>query len=170
MKAIDFLRRTLSIEETVNEVEGRIVLGDGKTRKSVRPLALPSFLIELLAEHIRLTGRTDPDGYLFQAPDGGPVRANNFRGRIYRPAQRVTGLTWLTFRQLRQTGGDHMRQAEVALEVIQKRMGHSTIRTTADIYGSLPESVDQEAARRLDALYRQAHGQSADIGEVESGA
>jgi integrase len=100
----------------------------------------------------------------FSAPTG-PVRANNFRARVYRPAQRATGLEWLTFRQLRQTGGDHMRAAGVPLEVIQKRMGHASIRTTADIYGSLPETIDRDAANKLDDLYTSSRGHSADIAD-----
>ena len=36
-----------------------------------------------------------------------------------------------------------MREAGVPLEVIQRRLGHASIRTTADIYGLLPEKLDQ---------------------------
>jgi hypothetical protein len=40
--------------------------------------------------------------------------------------------------------------------VIQRRLGHASIRTTADIYGLLPESVDRPVAAKLDDLFRQA--------------
>jgi len=40
--------------------------------------------------------------------------------------------------------------------VIQRRLGHASIRTTADIYGSLPERVDRPVAAKLDDLFRQA--------------
>ena len=50
---------------------------------------------------------------------------------------------------------DHMmREAGVPLEVIQRRLGHASIRTTADIYGSLPEKVDRAAADQLDQLFK----------------
>ena len=42
----------------------------------------------------------------------------------------------------------------VPLEVIQRRLGHASIRTTADIYGSLPEKVDRAAADQLDQLFK----------------
>lgn len=162
--AIDFLRRQLTMRETVNEVEGKIVVGDGKTLSSVRTIALPQLAVDALATHLHRTGRTSPDDYVFQAPEGGPIRANNFRQRIYNPALRVTGLEGLTFHRLRHSAGDHMREAGEGLETIQKRLGHASIRTTADIYGSLPKSVDRAAADRLDEMYR---GHFADI-EVES--
>ena len=56
-----------------------------------------------------------------------------------------------------------MREAGVGLEVIQKRMGHSSIRTTADLYGSLPTSVDRATADRLHSMYESLRGHSADI-------
>lgn len=43
------------------------------------------------------------------------------------------------------------------LEVIQKRLGHRSIRTTADVYGSLPESVDRDVADRLDGVLAASH-------------
>jgi integrase len=47
-----------------------------------------------------------------------------------------------------------MREVGVPIEVIQRRLGHASIRTTADIYGSLPENVDRAAADQLDGLFR----------------
>ena len=49
-----------------------------------------------------------------------------------------------------------LRELGVPLEVIQKRLGHASIRTTADIYGSLPERVDRPVAERLDEMFRSA--------------
>jgi len=42
-----------------------------------------------------------------------------------------------------------MRETGEPLEVIQKRLGHASIRTTADVYGSLPVAVDKAASDRL---------------------
>jgi integrase len=44
------------------------------------------------------------------------------------------------------------REVGVPLEVIQKRLGHRSIRTTADVYGSLPARIDRDVADQLDAL------------------
>jgi integrase len=91
---------------------------------------------------------------VLQAPGGGPVRATNFRYRVYTPALEATGLDGLTFHRLRHSAGHMMREVGVPLEVIQRRLGHASIRTTADIYGSLPENVDRAAADQLDGLFR----------------
>ena len=49
-----------------------------------------------------------------------------------------------------------LRELGVPLEVIQKRLGHASIRTTADIYGSLPERVDRPVGEKLDEMFRTA--------------
>lgn len=109
-----------------------------------------------LAAHLARTGRTDPSDLVVQAAHGGPVRAANFRLRVYGPATRAAGLEGLTFHRLRHLAGRLMRIAGVPLEVIQRRLGHASIRTTADVYGSLPESIDRAVADQLDDLLRPA--------------
>lgn len=164
--SIDFLRRTLTVRATTNEVEGRFVEGSGKTNSSVRTFSIPKRVLDELAAHLARTGRTAPQDRVLQAPNGGPVRATNFRLRVYNPALTKAGLDGLTFHRLRHSAGHMMREVGVPLEVIQRRMGHASIRTTADIYGSLPESVDRGVADRLDGLFQRARG--ADV--VQGGA
>ncbi len=107
-----------------------------------------------MAAHLARTVRTSPEELVLQAPGGGPVRATNFRNRIYAPAIRRMGLDGLTFHRLRHSAGHMMREAGVPLEVIRRRLGHASIRTTADIYGTLPEKVDRAAADQLDAMFK----------------
>jgi integrase len=95
---------------------------------------------------------------VLQAPNGGPVRATNFRLRVYNPAIAKAGLEGLTFHRLRHSAGHMMREGGVPLEVIQRRLGHASIRTTADIYGSLPENVDRGVADQLDGMFRRSRG------------
>jgi integrase len=81
---------------------------------------------------------------------------------------KATGLDGLTFHRLRHSAGHHIREAGEGLEIIQKRLGHASIRTTADVYGSLPASVDTAVADRLDNLYagEDPRGHFADTGET----
>lgn len=166
--AIDFLRRTLTVRATINEVEGRFVEGGGKTASSARTISVPQSNIDELAGHLALTGRNKPDDLVLQAPGGGPVRATNFRLRVYGPALTPTGLEGLTFHRLRHSAGYMLRELGVPLEVIQRRLGHASIRTTADIYGSLPEQVDRSVADQLDLLYRES-GNRECVVEAEPG-
>jgi integrase len=150
--SIDFLRRTLAVQATLNEVEGRFVAGGGKTKSAVRTISLPGYAVDELAAHLARTGRNDPADLVLAAPGGGPLRASNFRTRFYDPAVLRAGLDGLTFHRLRHSAGALMRELGVPLEVIQRRLGHASIRTTADVYGNLPESIDRAVADQLDSL------------------
>jgi integrase len=154
--AVDFLRRTLTVRATLNEVEGTFVEGTGKTQASRRTISVPQRILDELSAHLARTGRTGPEDFVFQAPRGGAVRATQFRNRVYDPALRRAGLEGLSFHRLRHSAGHMLRELGVPLEVIQKRLGHSSIRTTADIYGSLPERVDRPVAEKLDQMFRAA--------------
>jgi integrase len=166
--AVDFFRRTLTVSTTVNEVDGVFYEGTGKTAGSRRTISLPKSVVDELVAHVARTGRSDPNELVFQAPTGGPVRATNFRSRVYDPALKATGLEGLSFHRLRHSAGHMLREMGVPLEIIQRRLGHSSIRTTADIYGSLPEKVDREVAEKLDDLY--AAGRTADPHHEAGGA
>lgn len=107
---------------------------------------------------------------VIQAAHGGPVRAANFRLRAYGPATRSAGLDGLTFHRLRHSAGHLMRIAGGPLEVIRRRLGHASIRTTADVYGSLPESIDRAVADQLDDLLRPAGSPAAVHGDDSTGS
>jgi integrase len=99
------------------------------------------------------------------------MRPSNFRERVYKPALKAAELPpTLTPHRLRHSAGDHMRENGEDLETIQKRLGHASIRTTADIYGTLNVAVDKAAAARLDRLYSSARGHFADIAADSSTA
>jgi integrase len=99
---LDFLRGTLAVVETCAEVEGRVMFADVKTAASRRTLALPPFLVELLAAHLAARGRPGPEELVFVAPEGGPLRRTLFRTRVFDPAKRAAGLDdSVTFHGLR---------------------------------------------------------------------
>jgi len=72
----------VEVAESVEEVHGRLVYGAPKTY-SRRRVSVPTSLAEEIREH--LTARpTDPDAFVFTAPDGGPLRHSNFYRRHYK--------------------------------------------------------------------------------------
>ena len=150
--SLNFANRRLTVSETVAEVEGRLQPADVKTDASRRTFAVPQWLMTLLQLHIERTGRSD-DGYLFQAPEGGPVRYTNFRQRVWLPAVEAAGFDGASFHDLRHSSGGLLRQAHAHTQVIQQRLGHQSSRTTTDIYGWVPDETDEEAADALGELF-----------------
>jgi integrase len=152
---LDLTRGTLEVAETIAEVNGYVLRADVKTASSRRTLPIPRFLAELLTEHLaaRGLGDADTDALVFVAPDGGPLRAGNFRNRIWARATAASGLKGLTFHHLRHSAVGFLIDSGAHVAVIQKRMGHSSIRTTLDVYGHVLPDTDQTATDHLERLF-----------------
>jgi integrase len=169
VERIDFLRRQIRIEETLNEVRGQIVIGPPKTRKARRAVSIPSFLADVLAAHV--AGKP-ADGYVFAAPEGGPLRRNGFRRRFWQPAVRTSVGEPLRFHDLRHSHAALLIAEGVHPKAMADRLGHSSIRTTLDVYGHLLEGLDGAAADALDAMFRNvpATPAVAEVVEIGGGA
>jgi len=76
-------------------------MGPPKTRASRRMVGMPRFVVEELAAH--LAGATDPEAFVFTAPQGGPLRVTGFRARVWRPVTRAAGVDGPRNHDLRHT-------------------------------------------------------------------
>ena len=150
---IDFLRKRLEITETCAEVDGKIVFADVKTRSSRRTLNVPKFVVDMLSEHLARRGKPKPDALVFVAPEGGPLRRSTFRARVFDPAVKRAELDGLTFHGLRHTAAGLLIEAGAHIETIKQRLGHSSIRVTSDVYGSLLPSVDEGVTTALEQRF-----------------
>jgi integrase len=155
---IDLLRPTLEVAETCAEVGGRVAFAPPKTRASRRTLSVPAFVVAMLAEHFAHRGRSAADALVFVAPEGGPLRRSTFRTRVFDPAVRRAGLDGLTFHGLRHTAAGLMIEVGAHIEAIKQRLGHSSIRVTSDVYGSLLPTVDESVTAELEARFAPARG------------
>lgn len=138
------LRPQLKVVEALTEVSGKVRLGPPKSKASKRTVTLPEFLVEELAQH--LAQYRDPDGWVFSAPQGGPVRRTNYRRRFWMPAGPASVGEPLRFHDLRHTRAALLIAQGVHAKVLQDRLGHASITTTLDTYGHLMTRLDEQAA------------------------
>jgi integrase len=155
---IDFLRRTVSVVETCSEVEGRLIFADVKTPASRRTVAIPAFLIEVLAEHLKRADRQQAKDLVFTAPEGGPLRRSLFRQRVWLPAVEQADLKGLTFHGLRHSAAGLMIELGAHPRIMQARLGHSSIRTTLDVYGHVLPTADEAVTSAIDELFASSRG------------
>jgi integrase len=149
---IDFLRRSLRVTGTLVEVSGQVSLGPPKTKRSARKLSISRTLADEIGVHI---GRyPDSDGWIFPAPEGGPIRATNWRRRVWAPAVSAAGLEPMRFHDLRHTHASMLIAQGEHPKVIAERLGHSSITVTLDVYGHLMPGMDERVADRLEILMR----------------
>jgi integrase len=112
---------------------------------------MPAFLVDELAEHLARYG--DPDGWVFVAPTGGPIRRTNFRRRFWIPAVAASVCEPFRMHDMRHTHAAMLIAEGVHPKVLQARLGHASITTTLDVYGHLMEGLDEAAAHALDAVW-----------------
>jgi integrase len=107
---------------------------------------------------VYLAGRPrDPDGFVFTAVKGGPLRHNNFYQRIFCPALARAGLpAQVRFHDLRHTCAALLIAQGAHPKAIQVHLGHSSIQVTMDRYGHLFPDALEQLADRLDATRIQA--------------
>jgi integrase len=99
----------------------------------------------------------------FPAPEGGHLRYDLVRRRVWQRAINAAGLAPLTFHQLRHTAAAFMIHDGADPLRIKRRMGHEDVRTTFNTYGHLFPDREEELVAALDRRQK-----SAQIPEVDS--
>ncbi len=80
-----------------------------------------------------------------------PFQPTTLRRRALR-AWKDAGLAPLTPHEGRHVAASFLLAAGVPLFEVSRYVGHTDVRTTANVYGHLVEGTEQEATRRLDEL------------------
>lgn len=127
-----------------NGAGGGYVLAPPKTDRGIRTVSLPGSLVSLLREQMEGLGRDD---LLFRGPRGGRLTDGWFYPRVWNPAREGAGLgSRPRIHDLRHSHASWLISAGVPLTVIQRRLGHSSIRMTSDVYGHLAPAALEQAA------------------------
>lgn len=156
---IDFARREL-------RVRGQVIRGkrsSGKTKRSHRPVPFSREVERALLWHqqnqreeaaISAEG-WNKEGLVFCSEEGTPLLDHSVRRQFYNLLQQA-GVPATKFHNLRHSYAALSIAAGIDLMTLSRRMGHSTIRVTADTYGHLyeehqhdPETVDRLLGREL---------------------
>jgi integrase len=126
---IDFLRRTLRVDQQLVTVQNRDpFLAPPKTKASVRTIPLPQVVIDALGEHLAMYP-PGPDGFVF-ALDGEPIRRSAF-GHVWRPAVEAAGLPSGTgFHALRHYYASLLIRHGESVKTVQSRLGHASATET----------------------------------------
>ncbi|WP_167736794.1 site-specific integrase [Nocardioides sp. 1609] len=140
VRSFDVLRRELRVAATLSELGGRLVEGPPKTEGSVRTVPVPAWLVDELAP---LMGGKGPEDRLFTASEGGPLRLGNWRGRVFDPAVRLSGLATqvrgdlVRPHDLRHTCASLHIKHGTPPKVLSTMLGHASVAITLDRYGHL---------------------------------
>jgi integrase len=156
---VDLDRVTINIVESVYETKAGLRFKPPKNAKA-RTVTLPAFAVEELRrrkreqseELLRLGVRLGASTLVCAKADGtatSPKVLTNYFGRV---AKRL-GLP-VHFHSLRHTHATHLLLAGVHPKVAQERLGHATVAMTLDVYSHVTERLRDDAAAKIDAVYR----------------
>lgn len=146
----DLLHGEVRVTETVTELlTGERFTGPPKTAAGRRTVAIPPHLLPVIEEHLSALGAA-PDALLFPSPEGGFLRRQNFRQRVWAPALRTTGLSY-RFHDLRHSGLTWAAASGATIAELMHRGGHSTA-AAAMRYQHATKERDQTIARALSRL------------------
>ena len=147
------ITRSLTQTKTVLEFKGT------KTEDSARPVSLPRSTVIALEAHREQQNefrqqfgsdyRVDLD-LIFANPDGTPLKPDSVSASVSALCRRLKLPKGVSLHTLRHSHGSHLLAAGMEITAVSERLGHSSIRVTADVYSHAIRGRDDEAARRWD--------------------
>ncbi|MDQ3353674.1 MAG: site-specific integrase, partial [Actinomycetota bacterium] len=155
-KHIDLLHQTITIDEQVQYIGGRHLVLPPKSAAGRRSVAVPAVVVSELEKHLGLYAEPGAEGLVFAAPEGGFLRLENFRKRVWQPAVAEAGLAPIRIHDLRHTCASLAIAAGADVKVLQRMLGHASAALTLDRYGHLLPGQAESVASRLDQMARAA--------------
>lgn len=144
-----------SLTQTKSVLEVKSV----KTQDSVRPVSLPQSTVAALEVHRQrqdeFRQQFGPDYHsdldlIFANPDGTPLKPDSVSASVSALCRRLKLPKGVSLHTLRHSHGSHLLAAGMEITAVSERLGHSSIRVTADVYSHAIRGRDDEAARRWD--------------------
>jgi integrase len=164
VRDVDMLRKRIRFgREVAEEVDGVIEFREGdKLRGSGRWVSMPAQVLGPLQHHIEAfpPGR---HGHLFVTAHGTVPHRSNFR-RVFAKAITDAGLDdrGITMRQMRHSSATLMLDAGLEPRAVARRLGHSRVRTTLDVYTRWVESDEHDVTKAYEDGLRKAAERSSD--------
>lgn len=160
-KNVDLDRGAVRVVESLEQTKRGLRFKAPKTEKT-RAITLPSFAVEELRrlkwqqaeEMLRLGVRQTSDTLACARPDGEPIQPRSLTHEFAKQVSRLRDLPRVRFHDLRHSHATQLLLSGVHPKVAQERLGHSTITTTLDLYSHVTDTMQSEAAERLDETFR----------------
>jgi integrase len=161
---VDFLRRTVTVADTIMEVSKRhSPTGERYVPKAYpkdnepRTFGVSQDWLDQVAEHIT-THQLGRDDLLFATTAGTPISRNTFRTRIWQPAVTASGVSFnVRIHDLRHAHASWLLAGGSDLASVMDRLGHAHIQTT-EKYLHAPADADQKNLTALDKIRRSPSG------------
>ncbi|MEO5678144.1 MAG: site-specific integrase, partial [Acidimicrobiales bacterium] len=153
---LDRTNNRLSISRTLQNVAGRPVEFDVKTRTSRRCIDIDENTMDVLARWRRKLYRNGlrhgPDDWMFLNTTGRFINPESLSQLFDRSVKRTPSVPRIRFHDLRHTHASLLIMAGVPIKVVSERLGHSHPAFTMHTYQHLLPGMSAAAAEQFAAL------------------
>ncbi|MEU7908178.1 site-specific integrase [Actinoplanes sp. NPDC049118] len=154
---LDLDTGTLTIEQTVQRVGGKLILSDAKTEDSEAPLPLPEWTWLVLLEHQeaqqtereRLSAVWQEHGLVFPSGLGTPMEPRNLN-RHFSATRERAGLPTVRLHDMRHTVVSMLMELGVPPHVVQAIARHADVKLTLKVYAHTNLDAMRQALGKLD--------------------
>jgi len=157
-KDLDFERNTIQVRRVLVRHKKAWRFQEPKTKGSRRTLTIPASLSRKLAIHkriqaehrLKIGSEWEAHDLVFCGTFGTPLSIPNITYRYFRPILIAAKLPQIRLYDVRHSHATLLLIAGEHLKVVSERLGHSTIRLTADTYSHVLEGMQQGTASKLE--------------------
>lgn len=154
---IDFKKKTININKTINFVNGQFQVGPPKTENSYRILGMNKTvynILLLIKEQQETLKKELADVWqdlnlVFSQNTGGYIHRININKRLNR-LKKNTDYQYITIHSLRHANATLLLMNGVDLKIVSAHLGHNDIQTTANIYVDVLKSQQQVIAQLIE--------------------
>jgi integrase len=158
---LDLKAGTLTVNQSLERLKGKISFKAPKTKTSRRSITLPAITVQALQEYraaqaeerLKFGLGRDPRGLVFTRADGESLDADSLTKAFGRLVL-ATKVTPISFHGLRHTHISHLLMDGVHVKVVSERAGHANVNITLSVYATYIPSMQADAALRVDAWLR----------------
>lgn len=149
---IDFRHQTIKISKTVTKEDNMLYISTPKTKSSFRTLSLDKESLDQLRkwkmEQSRMVKiKAENEQLIFQSRDNGIIYLHYPNFLMAKYSGKI-----ITVHGLRHTHASLLFEAGASIKEVQTRLGHSSIKTTMDIYAHVTKEAEQDVSNKF-AIY-----------------
>lgn len=159
---VDMQHALIDISKTTQYLPGRGVFNDDtKTKSSRRVIKVPPEVIDILCEHkaeqakarLLIGDRWQNSGKIFTQRNGNPINPDTI-SKWFGDFIKRHDLPPIHLHSLRHTNATLLIASGADLRTVSKRLGHSNMTTTGNIYTHAIQAADERAATLLGDILR----------------
>jgi integrase len=162
-KNVDLDRGVIRVVQSLEQTQAGIRFKDTKSSRS-RSVVAPAFAIKELrrlrrtqAEELLVLGnKQNGETLVCCRVDGRPLQPRSVTQQFMQLRKRIEGIPRIRFHDFRHSHATQLLASGVHPKVAQERLGHSTITTTMDLYSHVTDTMQSDAALRLDNAFKAA--------------